>query len=126
MTTVMGARKRQSIIDRDGYRCYHCHGDFDETNIKVFYSENKNGEKVLNSNYGSNYPTAEHLIPVSQGGSNDITNLVLSCYACNNARGNMNLDEWLRSEFLAAKRRIVHNIRTRQPHFVTEWQMHEV
>lgn len=32
-------------------------------------------------------PTLDHIIPMAQGGSNDITNLTLACEPCNNLRG---------------------------------------
>lgn len=37
--------------------------------------------------YSSLELTIEHLIPLSYGGSNDISNIALACKACNNARG---------------------------------------
>ena len=31
--------------------------------------------------------TWEHIIPISCGGANDLSNIVLACYECNHARG---------------------------------------
>ena len=30
--------------------------------------------------------TLEHIIPLSRGGTHDLSNLALACFACNNAR----------------------------------------
>lgn len=37
-------------------------------------------------------PTLDHVIPVSAGGSNDISNLRLACGSCNNLRGSIPFD----------------------------------
>lgn len=31
--------------------------------------------------------TVEHIIPLVRGGTNDLCNLALACYGCNNERG---------------------------------------
>lgn len=31
--------------------------------------------------------TVEHIIPLVRGGTNDLINLALACYGCNNERG---------------------------------------
>lgn len=55
------ARDRDAIYERDGGKCRHCEGSirFEE----LFH--------------------IDHLVPLSKGGSNDLTNLVLSCVRCN-------------------------------------------
>jgi 5-methylcytosine-specific restriction endonuclease McrA len=40
--------------------------------------------------------TRDHVIPKSKGGADSIDNFVLSCQSCNNARGDMDAEEWLR------------------------------
>ena len=44
----------------------------------------------------SNTATREHLIPKSEGGSNRVPNLVLSCHKCNKHRGTMCALMWMR------------------------------
>lgn len=38
-------------------------------------------------------PTVDHVIPVSNGGTNDLQNLTLAHYTCNSKRQNRSLDE---------------------------------
>lgn len=38
----------------------------------------------------------DHVVPVSRGGTNDRSNLVASCKACNAAKGNKLVHEWIR------------------------------
>lgn len=38
--------------------------------------------------------TIDHVIPRSQGGTNDISNLVLACADCNSSKGNRTVDQW--------------------------------
>jgi hypothetical protein len=37
---------------------------------------------------------ADHVTPKCQGGSNDISNLLLSCNKCNNSKGGKNLNQY--------------------------------
>ncbi|MEH1985657.1 MULTISPECIES: HNH endonuclease [unclassified Nostoc] len=61
--------------------------------------QKRNKKQQLSDLYGSscwwcrqNIPqqklTIEHLLPKSRGGSNSFENLRLSCFSCNNSRGN--------------------------------------
>lgn len=36
----------------------------------------------------------DHVIPISRGGSNDVTNFVPCCAPCNTLKGTKSLDEW--------------------------------
>jgi len=38
--------------------------------------------------------TIEHIIPRSKGGTNAISNLLLSCFKCNNDRGNIDFEKF--------------------------------
>lgn len=64
---------RQYVFTRSGYACAYC------------------GAK--------NVPfEIEHVVPRSKGGSNRISNLVTSCRPCNEAKGNMSVDEFLKGK----------------------------
>lgn len=47
---------RERVLRRDGRRCHYC-GDLAET--------------------------VDHVVPASEGGTNDMTNLVAACWPCN-------------------------------------------
>lgn len=40
-------------------------------------------------------PDPEHVMPLSRGGRNDMSNLVAACRACNTDKGDLTLDEWV-------------------------------
>lgn len=42
----------------------------------------------------SENPTIDHLKPLSRGGGNTIDNLVISCYNCNQKKGNKLVEEF--------------------------------
>jgi len=41
-----------------------------------------------------NYPTKDHLIPLSRNGANNFDNLVLSCYTCNHTKADKTPEEF--------------------------------
>nr|WP_227820285.1 HNH endonuclease [Agromyces aureus] len=42
----------------------------------------------------SGLPEPEHVVPLSRGGRNDMTNLVAACRTCNSDKNDMTLNEW--------------------------------
>ena len=46
----------------------------------------------------------EHVVPRSRGGTDSLNNLVLSCHACNQAKGNLSLSEYLKGKPSVLKR----------------------
>lgn len=64
-------RKRCSILNRDGNKCWICNEEL--------------GEIVPNHDLA---PSIDHIIPQSKGGSNEIENLKLAHRKCNSERGN--------------------------------------
>lgn len=61
---------RQTVFERDGYRCVYCDSD-------VFHS-----------------PHCDHVIPLVQGGTSEIDNLATSCKSCNSSKAGRRPDEW--------------------------------
>lgn len=64
------ARRRRSLLRRDGPGCHYC---------------GREGER----------PTLDHVTPQSRGGSNALWNLVLACPKCNSEKGDLPLAEWV-------------------------------
>lgn len=62
------AALRIAVFQRDNYRCVYC-----------------GSPKRLE---------CDHVIPLSRGGTNDITNLASACYLCNRDKADLLLDEW--------------------------------
>ena len=63
-------RLRKLTIQRDGNVCIYCSN---ETEI----------------------PQIDHIIPLSKGGNNDLSNLAVSCKRCNSSKRNSLLEEWV-------------------------------
>lgn len=72
-------RKRKLYLSQKG-RCCFC------TNIMMLDTSSTNINRIA---------TFEHVIPKYFGGTNEITNLKISCHACNKAGGHMDFDEFL-------------------------------
>ena len=64
----------QSLIDEAGGRCIYCTEPFSAVCL----------------------PTIEHLNPLSRGGTDDRSNLGASCERCNNRKGSMTHEEFMR------------------------------
>jgi 5-methylcytosine-specific restriction endonuclease McrA len=59
---------RSIMLERDGHACVYC---------------------------GANKPLeGDHIVPLSQGGSNDLTNLATACRTCNLSKASSMLEEW--------------------------------
>jgi hypothetical protein len=71
-------KQRQQLFLREGGLCFYCHVIMTLAPEKL------------------NTCTRDHIIPVSQGGSDAMDNLVAACFACNNARGPMDAQAFLR------------------------------
>lgn len=61
---------RQTVLERDDYTCRYC---------------GRRGGRL----------TVDHLLPVSRGGTSELSNLVTACVACNSAKGTRTPQEWL-------------------------------
>jgi hypothetical protein len=67
---AISAARRAAVLSASNYRCGYCgspDGPFD----------------------------LDHVIPVSQGGSNDDENLIAACWRCNRSKGGRTPEEWL-------------------------------
>jgi hypothetical protein len=62
---IVNAKTRNSIFDRDNGKCAYCQG-------QILYDESWH---------------IDHIVPVAKGGTNELSNLTLSCVACNLKKG---------------------------------------
>lgn len=60
---------RYEVFERDGYRCVYCSTEADSLEC-------------------------DHVIPISRGGSSDISNLATACRPCNLSKSDMTPLEW--------------------------------
>ena len=91
---------RKAIVERDGPNCCWCGCVTHDPAI-----------------VGSAAPdtqTLDHIVPRARGGTGQgPANLVIACYACNQARGSLDLEEWVavlivRAGKAEAERRLGH------------------
>jgi 5-methylcytosine-specific restriction endonuclease McrA len=68
MNSATRRHKRRLLLQRDGAACFYCARPFGS------------GEPFSR-------PTFDHVMPVSRGGTNALTNLVLACKPCNESKG---------------------------------------
>jgi len=61
---------RETVFLRDDFTCAYC---------------GRRGVKM----------ECDHVIPVSRGGSNDLENLVASCFDCNRSKRDKTIEEWM-------------------------------
>lgn len=81
-------RKRRNLIRlamRDGCKCRHCQTDvyFPWMVSKQYHRNNR-----------ARSATFDHIIPKSQGGTYHLSNGMIACKQCNNARGDMSVEQF--------------------------------
>lgn len=65
-------RYRLLALRGQNYRCRYCHGRL-----------------------STETATADHIVSFKEGGATERTNIVASCFVCNNAKGNMSYREFV-------------------------------
>lgn len=73
---------RRKKLYKTQKRCHWCKVEFDEP---IDYTEGRGYPRWI---AGQNYPTIEHIVPLSEGGTNSNPNTTLACLACNSGRNN--------------------------------------
>jgi len=56
----------RNFLIRWNYRCFYCGKELD-----------------IEGKYTDNFPTIEHITPLAKGGTNNLDNIVLTCFDCN-------------------------------------------
>lgn len=59
---------------------------------------------------GGELPDPDHVVPLSRGGSNSITNIVPACRRCNGDKRDLLLDEWRRDRESKGKPRLIFDL----------------
>lgn len=83
-------RARAYLSKRDGWKCFYCgkklipDGEYKKYTTQIY----QGGEILYTPIDGYDFPTIDHVQPLSRGGSNDISNAVLCCPTCNHKKGN--------------------------------------
>jgi 5-methylcytosine-specific restriction endonuclease McrA len=67
---AIGARIRFEVLKRDGFRCQYCGDEPPGVVLQV-----------------------DHIRPSAKGGTDDMSNLISSCWPCNLGKGAIGLDE---------------------------------
>lgn len=82
-----GAKKRRLLIrkyEEQGGLCFYC-GQLVNIDLKI-----ESGECVP-----AGYPTVDHIVPLDQGGTWAVSNLVLACRRCNQIKSNGIVPEFI-------------------------------
>lgn len=87
MNNGIQGRRRLRIFERDEWRCFYC-----GTEVTLFAADSNCGpipaEKLRT------WASVDHLTPISQGGSNDDSNLITACRTCNAQKKDRTLEEY--------------------------------
>ena len=85
--TLQGFEVREYLLQKYQYTCVYC-------NACAF----KNGKST------NIWLEIDHVVPQSKGGSDRVNNLVLACHECNQKKGNLSLEVFLKKKPVVLKR----------------------
>lgn len=68
-----------NLIKRDGKTCYLCGCETDESDFMI----NESGYFIA----GEHYPSIDHVVPLSKGGTHTLDNVRVACRHCNSIKG---------------------------------------
>ncbi len=92
-------RRRRFIHEiwlRDGsLDCHYCHKETLPLNSPPWRPNNKQPHNLL---------TIDHITPRSKDGADDVNNLVIACYQCNQQKGTKSYWEWILNEHVQQNR----------------------
>ncbi len=88
MASWKAKHKRRSASKRQGGRCFWC-------DCAMLTHEEAARLPDGHRRQHSRQETAEHLVPLSLGGTDDSRNVVAACQLCNSVRADTSLESWL-------------------------------
>jgi hypothetical protein len=96
--TAVSKKTRFEVFKRDSFACQYCGQSAPEVILEV-----------------------DHIIPVSKGGDNDVTNLITSCFACNRGKSNKKLSN---KDALTKQKAMLDDLQDRreQLEMMAEWK----
>lgn len=74
-----------ALEERDNHTCYLCGTKTDRSDYRV----DESGNFIA----GPSYPSIDHVVPLSKGGTHDMSNVRLACCRCNAIKGNRGVSE---------------------------------
>lgn len=74
-----------ALEERDNHTCYLCGTKTDRSDYRV----DESGNFIA----GPSYPSIDHVVPLSKGGTHDMSNVRLACCRCNAIKGNRDVSE---------------------------------
>ena len=93
--TLLFGTKRSSENKNTRKRRWIKHTVFKRDGGKCFWCDRRLTMETRSWPIPFNLATVDHIRPTSKGGKTLIENVVLSCFPCNNDRGNVPADEYL-------------------------------
>lgn len=74
-----------ALEERDNHTCYLCGTKTDRSDYRV----DESGNFIA----GPSYPSIDHVVPLSKGGTHDMSNVRLACCRCNSIKRDLDLSE---------------------------------
>lgn len=74
---IRSKTKKKIVFNRDNWKCVYC------------------GKRLFLNGKNSLQPTIDHVVPRSQGGTHDISNLLTSCKKCNHKKSDKSFEEFV-------------------------------
>lgn len=95
LTSKAKAKARKELSDKNGWVCHYCKMSLvpDDKRNDPAYVEFVIGG--VSPKPGYDFPELDHLTSRVNGGTNDISNLVLSCGKCNHTKNRKSEQEFL-------------------------------
>lgn len=90
--SIRSRKEIPKIMNRDGTACYLCGLELVDLRLPPW---NNPKEKTPKPKYWpDNWPTLDHVVPESQGGTDGMYNLRAACHTCNNAKADLSVEEF--------------------------------